>query len=116
MDAGVGRYTVRLRHDDGVVTVVTAARSAWSAVALVVNAERAPHSAVVRVWEWPTCDYCSAVAARYEDGGVRTPLCVGCGREQYGTVSAWREATRSLGVAMLPVVDRSEWDSSPVDE
>lgn len=74
-----GRYAVRLRHDSGTVTLVTAATDAATAVHVVLTAEGAPARSVVWVAEQPVCDYCDRPATRRVRES-REPVCAACAR------------------------------------
>ncbi|GGM78266.1 hypothetical protein GCM10012275_56140 [Longimycelium tulufanense] len=85
-------YAVTLQHDNGLITITTAATSRDIAVHMILAFERAPRAAVVRVQRRPICDYCDVMAMRIGDG---VPLCVLHAREHY---ARWRQDTRKLGI------------------
>jgi len=43
------RYTFKLRHDNGTVRLSTVARNRATATAIILNAERAPRSAIMSI-------------------------------------------------------------------
>lgn len=103
-------YRVELRHDRGRTYLTLPATSATAAVAVALQAEKAPASAVRRVLMRPDCDYCPARAHHYvRDSGDETPLCWKCAVDHYGTATAAREATGQLGPARFLLLNPTEW-------
>lgn len=61
----VHRYTLRVRHDHGFVTIRTTAQSEAAARNIVMKAERCPASSIRRVWRgkliWATPTNCQEI-------------------------------------------------------
>lgn len=113
----VRRYIVVMRHDKGTTPVTTMANAAAAAVSMVLLAERAPLRAVTAVYEWPTCDYCTTLATRYDrNTGDVIPLCWDHAVEHYFTATGARENTGKLGVSRLTPLDPAEWATEDTTE
>jgi hypothetical protein len=97
----VRQYAVRLKHDSGTHTVVTAATDAPTAMRMVLAAEGAPERSVVWVAEQPVCDYCVQPATRRVRDSHEV-VCGKCARAQ--TDGPVREYVLSLSVTQWPRV------------
>lgn len=106
----VRKYAVRLRNDNGALTIETAATDAAAAVRVVLAAEGAPARSIAWVAEQPVCEYCDQPATRRvrESGEF---VCAKCARAQ--TDGPVREYVLPLAVTRWPRV--SERTAPTVD-